>query len=657
MLVRRGLRRISAGGTSSSSVPAQHALLRVLLLVCITYFASPVTAQDAAYLEQLQEQARHLKLALHPKWRALLHYRGSSENSESELEAPYFFAAETGKRDPQAELDATLAAFFSGTPHREKQEHPQCAFIARFRWLAQALRFDEKRLPLRECKRFDDWYARIQPHSLSVVFPAAYLNNPSSMFGHTLLRFDSARLTDQTSLLAYAVNYAATTGSDNGALFAIKGIVGGYPGFVSVSPYYDKVNTYAEVENRDLWEYQLALSPAEVAQILEHVWELRGIFADYYFFSENCSYQLLTLLDVARPGLNLAEQTRPWVIPTDTIRVVERAGLIAKVNYRPSAATRLRSAIQALNERDQHIALAVARGTIAPDGPELTQDPNVNAAAALSVAFEYQKYQVMAGNWSREEVVPRTRDVLVARSKLQADTTEKAVTAPEVRPDQGHGTALIAFGAGQLNDDEAVIVRIRPAYHDLLDPLPGYVAGAQIKFLDVNAAYLAAKDTWLLERFGFVDIISLSDRDIFFRPVSWSVRSGWYRLPLPTAVDTRDLTFIIDAGAGITHATSNAQIYGLFKGALDVNNDLPHDASIGPGLSAGLILSPLPRLRIALEGEITRFALGTPYTRVRAQVDSRVHFGRDQQLQLSVEYADVKPYDMVDIKATWNWFF
>lgn len=629
----------------------------VLLLAIAGCYAGQALAADTAYLKQLQEEAQRRQLAAHPKWRALLHYRGTLNNSVSELDAPFFFTAANGKHDPQAELDATLAAFFSDALHPEKQEHPQCAFIARFRWLAQELQFDENKLPRRECERFTSWYERIQPSSLSVIFPAAYLNNPSSMFGHTLLRFDSPGLTDQTSLLAYAVNYAATPGADNGALFAIKGIVGAYPGYVSVMPYYDKVNTYAEIENRDIWEYRLQLTQAEVTQILEHVWELRGVYADYYFFSENCSYQLLTLLDVARPELDLAGQTRPWVIPTDTVRVIERAGLIARVHYRPSAATRLRAAAAHLNDRERQVALDVAKGALAADAPELVQHAEIDAAAVLSVAYEYQKYQVLAGNWPREKVIPRTREILVARSKVQQNDIETTLATPEVRPDQGHGTALLAAGAGQLDEESALLLRLRPAYHDLLDPSPGYVEGAQIRFLDLNAAYLTEKDTWLLERFEFVDIVSLSDRDLFFRPISWSVRSGWYRLPLPTPVDEHDLTFIIDGGAGLTRTRGKLRGYALFKGALDVNNDLNHRANLGPGLAVGMILSPLPRFRLGLVGEVTHFALSENYTRVRAQLDSRVHFGRDQQFQLSADYAEVQSEDILDIKATWNWFF
>ena len=37
--------------------------------------------------------------------------------------------------------------------------------------------------------------------------------------------------------------------------------------------------------------------------MLKHLWELQGIAFDYYYFDENCSWQLLGLLEVARPSL------------------------------------------------------------------------------------------------------------------------------------------------------------------------------------------------------------------------------------------------------------------------------------------------------------------------------------------------------------------
>ncbi len=150
------------------------------------------------------------------------------------------------------------------------------------------------------------------------------MNNPSSMFGHTLLRFDRAGQDEKTRLLSYAVNYGAVTGNDNGLLFAVYGLTGGYPGTYSVMPYYQLVRQYTDFENRDIWEYQLNLTPAEVRRLLEHLWELREQYADYYFFDENCSYQLLFLLDVARPGLRLADRFPVYAIPVDTVRAVVR---------------------------------------------------------------------------------------------------------------------------------------------------------------------------------------------------------------------------------------------------------------------------------------------------------------------------------------------
>src|SRR5690606_9684896 len=101
---------------------------------------------------------------------------------------------------------------------------------------------------------------------------------------------------------------AAETDETNGVVFAAKGLFGGYPGLFSITPYYEKVKEYNDLENRDIWEYELAFTPAETRRLLEHAWELGQVNFDYYFLSENCSYQLVALMDVARPGRHLADR-------------------------------------------------------------------------------------------------------------------------------------------------------------------------------------------------------------------------------------------------------------------------------------------------------------------------------------------------------------
>lgn len=79
---------------------------------------------------------------------------------------------------------------------------------------------------------------------------------------------------------------------------------------------------------RDIWEYRLNLNKEEVRNLMRHLWELQEIYSYYYFFNENCSYNLLFLLDVARPGNQLVQQFNHWVIPIDTIKAIRSLPLI-----------------------------------------------------------------------------------------------------------------------------------------------------------------------------------------------------------------------------------------------------------------------------------------------------------------------------------------
>jgi hypothetical protein len=88
----------------------------LLFLLAGLLLAVPATADDAipSYLAQLQRQARELRLAEQREWHLLLHYRADLlGGSTSEQDDPGFFLSPNGKTDPQTELDATLAGFFS----------------------------------------------------------------------------------------------------------------------------------------------------------------------------------------------------------------------------------------------------------------------------------------------------------------------------------------------------------------------------------------------------------------------------------------------------------------------------------------------------------------------------------------------------------------
>jgi hypothetical protein len=399
------------------------------------------------YLSELLSRADRLELGRAPEWFALLHYqRGSGlRPRRSYARSDTFFLAARGASDSAAELRATLAAFANGDPAR-------CRYPARFTWLDRALAFDRERLPRVECPEYDQWRKDLgQALAASLVFADALLNNPSSMFGHTLIRFDRvpvAEDVERRDLGAYAVNFAAETGDDRGILYAVRGIVGSYRGYYSLLPYYEKVRQYGDLESRDLWEYPLALTPEQVELLIEHLFELRDVAFPYYYFTQNCSFHLLGLLEVARPDLGLLARFPTHTIPADSLRaVLHEVGLAATPGYRPSAATRLAHEVHAVPPEDWALARELARGERKPDDPRLPELGEERHAAILTLAYDQLAYE-MRGK-ERGKVRARALGLLAARSRLAVrGAPGGSPERPAVRPDEGHGSGRVRIGAG-----------------------------------------------------------------------------------------------------------------------------------------------------------------------------------------------------------------
>src|SRR5688500_15974397 len=188
-----------------------------LVVFCLVTQLAKAEANDSSYLHELIQRANAAALHEQRDWHLLVHYRPALNGGfESEADEPGFFLAPDGKTDPKAELEATLAGFFSPELVGRSRQPARCAFIARYHWLTAVLAIDESRLPPQPCERFESWIAELNPDSITLIFPSAYMNNPSSMFGHLLLRVDQRNQTEQTRILAYTVNYSADVTTDNG---------------------------------------------------------------------------------------------------------------------------------------------------------------------------------------------------------------------------------------------------------------------------------------------------------------------------------------------------------------------------------------------------------------------------------------------------------
>lgn len=631
--------------------------LAVLALLSV---APAQAVETQTYLKALQDRARTLNLAQTRDWQSLLHYEpdrlGTGVTSTAVTD--WFFLSPEGRRDPQRELDATLAAFFRGDDLKPRDEPAQCVFTARYHWLKSQLDFDPARLAEQVCARFNSWHDALDVGAATMVFPAAYLNSPASMFGHTLLRLDARRQTKQTELLAYAVNFAAETDEDNGLLFAVRGLSGGYAGIFGVYPYYEKVKEYARIESRDLWEYPLGLTPAEIERLLQHLWELRGVDFDYYFLKYNCSYQLLALIEAARPQLDLLGGFRVWAIPTDTLRALgETPGVVSEPGYRPALRTQLATETSVLSPEQTRLVLALAQQDVTTEDAAIVSQPAQARARILQAAHDFLYYQHLSGRQPRETALPHARQILLARSRVGGSADFPPTAKPDTAPDRGHQTRRFAAAVVSEDGEQSLRLRLRPAYHDLLDQADGYSPGSQINFLDVGIAASADGDA-KLEYLRAIDIVSIAPRDRYFKPISWRFNTGLRRPFAPLfAADAPGLGVYLEGGPGLAWGSTRALGYVHALAALDLNHDLVHRHSAGLGGSAGLLLRPTSQWGVLMElGTIDR-RWGAEEQESWASLGQQWHFSREFGLRLELERRDTESRDWSSLSLSGQWYF
>lgn len=616
-------------------------------------FAVPGFAADSAYVEELLEESRTLGLDSDRHWLSMVHYEpvfgGGYKSQADDVE---FFNHPQGQGDPRLELDATIRAFFDESVD---DRHARCRFPARFHWLSRRLHIDPRRLPSAACKEYHEWKTTLNANSATLVFPAAYLNGPSSMFGHTLLRINPGDSRKDSPLAAYALNYAADANpSDNGVFYAYKGLFGGYRGVFSIVPYYQKINEYSELENRDVWEYDLNLSQEEVDQLLRHAWEVRTINFDYYFLSENCSYHMLSLLEVARPNTPLTDGFSLKAIPSDTVRAVVDAGMVENIDYRPSMTTVIKQRLTLLDsdQRTRVWALGAAEQPV-PAAID-SQEAPATKSRLLELAFDYSRYRALRNASFRDEHADQSYQLLRARSELPAGKVWPDIVWTDSRPEHGHRTSRMALGAGRQDGKGFISLRFRPAYHDILDPLPGYSRGAQINFLDFRGRYFFDDNSLELDKFSVIDILSLTARDRFFKPVSWGVDTGFERM---LTNDGPSNGAQINGSGGVSYAVAGDHLaYGLLHGQLKVATRFAEDYSLGGGAMAGLLLF-FDSSTANLELRALRYALGETDNYYRARWRQSFPLGSQFALRYILEHRHERGQTLNEAELLLNWYF
>jgi hypothetical protein len=469
------------------------------------------------------------------------------------------------------------------------------------------------------------------------------MNNPASIFGHTLLRVDASRESGDDEILGYAIDFTAETGDDEGFVYLAKGTTGFYPAFFNLRPYYQQLKRYADWENRDIWEYRLDVDQDQVDFLLMHLWELKDVEFPYYFFTKNCSYELLRLLEVGIADFEARAHFRGPVLPVDTVRaVVDQPEFVTGTRYRASPETKLRAALRSLSREDRRRVRAIAEGRLAPTDEALEEIPPPRRARVLDLAYDQLRYTYLAGDVSEADSRGLSRRILIARSRVVGlapgeGSAASAVEVPTVRPDQGHDTSLVALGAGWRDDESFIDFQFRPALHDLLDNGGGYPEFMEVRILDTRLRVYPESGRVRLQELALFETSSLSPRSHAFKPWALSAGTGLRTRRVRDEGDLDDAAvWGTHIGAGLAWDPHRAiLLYGLPDLRLDVGPDLEDDVSFGPGVRLGMYAGEREaRWKGHLFGEFTRFAVGDTTTWIRGGAELRLMISRNTAISI-----------------------
>lgn len=574
--------------------------------------------------EAVWAQAETLTLWEDPEWWTLGHYhRTMWGRVSSRMDDPRFFLHPQGKNNRKLELEATLAAFLNPASV-PGEPTAACRFPARRKWLLQKLELPDKIFPGGDCQEFSQALQDLQIESATLVYPSAYLNSPASMFGHLLLVLERK---GKDRLLSRAVNYAANVEDSFGPLFAIKGIFGLYGGVYTLLPYYEKVEEYAAVNRRDIWEYPLKLETEELDMLLRHVWELQSLESRYFFFKENCAFNLLYPLQVARPSLEMVRRFRMSAVPVSLLQQLSRSDITAQPIYRPSKATEMSDLADGMSAEEIREVRAMVNGA------ELSEELS---PAQVSLVIAWIQYLYTEQAMTPEEYRTRIFPWLRARSKMgKLDTPAPPIPAS---PDQGHAPRLVSpyGGVDTVTGEQLVGLKLRAAYHDWLDNPTGYPSGSSIRMFELDLQGRPESGDFYINELTLMDIRSQTPPEPWVYPLSWAVAFG-------AESDPFDLGHLRGYGrfaSGFTREPlPGTEAYLMFSQQVFWDTALTDNFSWEPGFEWGLV-RPGAGFAVGLRGWHNWGVLGYAGERHKVELETRAFLHRNLALGISLQHRE-----------------
>ena len=497
--------------------------LRFFFFFSFSFYFSLFSSNIDSLISKIHSSSYHLD----KQWLLLLHYQKKGAAYKSSASNQHFFLSSDGQTNPKSELLATVTSFFQPVPVKE-EEHTICLFPARFLWFKQTFDLKQYTIPKPNCHEYNTFLQKMQGEQLSLVFSSANMNEAATFFGHTMLRFDKFDTGDEEDRTLSVVADIVTTTKDKPILIGmLSGVFHGFSSIVQLSDFQSKIQEYAFIENRNLWEYQLNFSKEEMLWILAHAWEIDYGGFRYSFFTENCSYFNIYLLELARPTLNLLQFfSHRWTTPAETIlEVFKNKNLVTSSVFYPSNTEDYKKIYSLLNYKERSLVRELIKNpnVIVPTNKNINTSTVLNAAMrGIWVGMPSNKIAKEKFIESKNPISDNLESIAVSNNISPASYTQPNDTDPS----KGLPPNALSIAGGYSSSGWFTALSYRPVFHDILDSPLGYLPFMEVAILKSQWRYYGDAKKFDLENLTFIKIISLNSIEYNIWKSSWLVDTG-----------------------------------------------------------------------------------------------------------------------------------
>ncbi len=523
---------------NEGTIAHRKGCVRSLCFILKSIFLLLLSVPNIGYAQGDLSAEEISRLAGNAEWLALLHYKQHTtiKRNNSYITNTEFFLHPNGKFDAKAELQATISAF-NAPVESSTQSHALCLFPARKLWIEAN---SHQRFSDIVCSEFNEWAQLDSVDSISMVFATGHFKNPASFFGHNFLKLNS--IEGGSYLLDPSINFGAKIPPNENPLFyLVKGMGGVYDAQFTREPFYRFLAKYGEQDLRDIWEYRLDLTDQQRNLIIAHLWEVKDAVFPYYFFRENCAYQIASVLRIIT-DTEFVPQHLPWAMPITVFdRMMnppaDQKPLVNKIEFYQSRRTEFQNRFAKSTAAEKRLITRYSNDQTIVETEAFKALSRDRQIWLIDTLLDYVHYRIREDDLLSDK--ERRRQLLLARLEYGTGAKLEVDVEPPVAPHLGQRPGFVSLGVINRYPDSARneaartmgVLKIRPAYYDFLG-LP-YGRKPYSSFTVLDSTFTVSNDNLKMERIDIVNVSSLSTNHTGIKndkALSWHARVGNERL-------------------------------------------------------------------------------------------------------------------------------